>query len=669
MKHTYTNELVHETSPYLLQHAHNPVDWLPWGDEVLKKAKEEGKLLIISIGYSSCHWCHVMEHESFEDKRVARLMNEQFVSVKVDREERPDVDQVYMNAAYLVTGSGGWPLNVIALPDGRPVYAGTYFPKENWIKLLDHFISLQEEQPALLIEQAEKIEQGLIKMEDFPVIGDPNPFKLTEIISFTQSLINNIDFQKGGTRGAPKFPMPGIFEYLLHYHALRKDDNVLEAINITLKQMAMGGIYDHIGGGFARYSVDDHWFVPHFEKMLYDNAQLISLYARAYQLTREPLYKTIVYESTDFIDRELSSPQGGFYAALDADSEGMEGKFYTWTKKEIDQVLGDDADLFSKYYNITHDGNWENNQNILFVNDPDEAIISFQKIKSLKKAMLEARSKRISPGLDNKVLTSWNALMLNAYIDSYRTFNDQIFLDRALKNAQFLSGFLVQDDYSLMRNYMNDQAGINGFLDDYAFTISAFINLYQATFDESWLQISHQLTEYTLHHFFDPATDSFYYTSDEDSGLITRSRELSDNVIPSSSSEMAKNLYFLGTFFENRDYIVKASRLIGAMKEKMLRHPSFHSNWGRLMLYLSDPPMEIAIMGKETQKKRAEFDQGFLPQALFSGGDEEGTLPILQQRMVNDQTTIYVCRNKTCQLPVKSVKEAMIQIKDYSSTV
>ena len=662
-KPEHTNELIHESSPYLIQHAHNPVDWLPWGEKALEKAKNENRLLIISIGYSSCHWCHVMERESFENHDVARIMNMDYVSVKVDREERPDVDMVYMNAAHLITGSGGWPLNAIALPDGRPVYAGTYFPRENWLRLLEHFTELYRDQPELLEEQAQKLVQGLVKMEEIPVIDNPRPFTQIDVSGFTQKLLDSIDFEKGGTYGSPKFPMPVIFEYLLHYHALTGNKTVLEAVDTTLVQMANGGIYDQLGGGFARYSVDDKWFAPHFEKMLYDNAQLISLYSKAYRVTGNPLYKSVVYESMEFIERELLAPGGGFYSALDADSEGGEGRFYTWTSKEVNEILQDEAGLFSEYYNISEEGNWEAGTNILYVSN--EVSSRPDNLKSWKKTMLETRSSRARPGLDNKVLTSWNALMLSACIDSFRAFGEARFLDSALKNARFIAGEMVQDDNSIMRNYMNDHASINGFLDDYAFTAGAFINLYQVTFDEKWLITARRLVQYALHHFYDSNTGTFYYKSDRDKPLISQSRELSDNVIPSSNSEMAKNLFFLGTFFEIKDYIVKATRIAGVMKEKITRHPSFHANWGQLILHLADPPYEVAILGKEAILKRQEFDREYLPQVIFAGGEKEGNLGMLQGRLLKDKTLIYVCKNKACQLPVSDVVKALKQITGH----
>jgi uncharacterized protein YyaL (SSP411 family) len=398
--------------------------------------------------------------------------------------------------------------------------------------------------------------------------------------------------------------------------------------------------------------------------MLYDNAQLISLYSRAYQQSKNPLFRQVVYESTDFIYREMTSSRGAFYSALDADSDGVEGKFYTWTKQEARKVLQNDVSLFSDYFNITEEGNWEHGQNILHIHELDEEFMFSKKLKKMKALMLEARSGRVRPLLDNKVLAGWNALMLNAYIDAYRAFDDEVFRERALLNARFIREMMIQDDYSIMRNYMNDQASINGFLDDYAFTIAGYINLYQATFDEEWLHVAHRLTQYVFDHFSDPSSALFFYTSDEDTPLIVRNKESGDNVIPSSNSQMAKNLFFLGTFLEKRNYIVRASELLTTMKEKVLRHPSFHTNWGSLMLYLSDSPYEVVIMGNDCLEMRAEFDRHYLPRVVFAGGASEGSLDLLKHRLVENQTTIYVCKDKSCQLPVTTVRGALKQLGD-----
>jgi uncharacterized protein YyaL (SSP411 family) len=421
----FRNKLANETSPYLLQHAGNPVDWYPWGNEALEKAKSENKLIIISIGYAACHWCHVMEHESFEDESIAQVMNDFYVSIKVDREERPDVDQIYMDAAYLITGRGGWPLNVIALPDGRPVFAGTYFRKDDWVRILLYFKDLYQKEPETFDREAGKLTDAMKGIKIPGIQENISPFSKKEIEESFRKIISYIDFENGGTRGAPKFPMPNIYELLLTYHFHTKDYQSLEAVNITLYKMANGGIYDHIGGGFARYSTDAMWKVPHFEKMLYDNAQLVSLYSNAYKIRKDELYKKVVYETLEFIETKLTDNSGGFYSSLDADSEGKEGKYYVWKKEEINELLGDRSELFCDYYSVTSIGNWEGT-NILFITQKKEDLLKKYEINEetfgriineSKKILFDERNKRVRPGLDDKILTSWNSLMIKGYVD------------------------------------------------------------------------------------------------------------------------------------------------------------------------------------------------------------------------------------------------------------
>jgi len=521
-KHKYTNHLINESSPYLLQHAHNPVDWYPWGEEALKKAKDENKILLISIGYAACHWCHVMEHESFENEEVAKLMNEYFVPIKVDREERPDIDQIYMSAVQLMTGSGGWPLNCFALPDGRPFYGGTYFPKQNWLTILQKVYDEYKTNPAKVEEFANKLTTGVKQSELISYNSQAPAFSISLLDETVEKWANNFDNKEGGPNRAPKFPIPNNYHFLLRYYYHKQDQEILDHVLLTLNKMAFGGIYDQLGGGFARYSTDKVWKAPHFEKMLYDNGQLVSLYSEAYQLTKDPLYKQIVYETIEFIQRELTSPEFGFYSSLDADSEGEEGKFYVWTRNELEEILGDDESLFSEYYNVTYNGNWEHYNNILLRKKTDKQFadkhkISVkelrQKLTSAKEAVFKVRSKRIRPGLDDKILTEWNALMLKGYVDAYRAFNDDKFLKIALKNAKFIVENMM-DGSRLDRNFKNGKSTINGYLSDYSFTIEAFIALYEATFDEAWLMKAKELMDYAIKHFYDAGSNMFYFTSD-----------------------------------------------------------------------------------------------------------------------------------------------------------
>ncbi|MEO6882478.1 MAG: thioredoxin domain-containing protein [Bacteroidia bacterium] len=668
----YTNHLIHESSPYLLQHAHNPVDWYPWGDSALAKAKKENKLMLISIGYSACHWCHVMEHESFEDTAVADIMNKYFVCIKVDREERPDIDQVYMNAVQLMTGSGGWPLNCFTLPDGKPIYGGTYFRKEDWKNILLSLADTFRLHPEKIREYAEKLTEGVQKSELISKNSQPENFKLDFLTQAYKSWIPRFDTVNGGPNRAPKFPLPNNYEFLLSYYAQTKDKNVLKQIELTLDKMAEGGIYDQVGGGFARYSTDDQWKIPHFEKMLYDNAQLVTLYSQAFQLTKKKLYKQIVDETLAFIAREMTSPEGAFYSALDADSEGKEGKYYVWTKVELQQIIGTDFNLFADYYNVNNVGYWEEDNYILLRKKLDEAFAKEHKIplekletkvQEFKNKLLIAREKRIHPALDDKSLTSWNALMLKAYTDAYKAFGEKLFLDAVLKNANFILQKQLRPDGGLNHTYKSGKSSINGYLDDYSFTMEAFISLYQCTFDEKWLTISKQLADYCILHFQDKTTGMFYYTSDLDAALIARKTELTDNVIPASNSSMAKDLFFLGNYFDDTHYLEISKQMLNNVKPFIVDYPENYSNWMLLMTHFTAPFYEVAIVGSDAIAKQKELESYFIPNKIISGSLVNSTLPLLEDKYVSGKTLIYVCQDKTCQLPVSEVKNAVKEME------
>ncbi len=665
------NHLSGSDSPYLLQHKDNPVNWYPWGDEALAKAKAENKLLVISIGYAACHWCHVMEHESFEDSVVAAVMNRNFVSIKVDREQRPDIDNIYMTAAQMITGRGGWPLNVIALPDGRPVYAGTYFPKEQWIKFLKYFSKMWKEEPEKLIEQAEKVTAGIQQSEQLPMVTVKGEFGKEDLDNIWEKFEKHIDPVRGGRRGAPKFPMPDNWEYLMEYAALEDNTPAARAVETTLDAMARGGIYDHVGGGFARYSTDDQWHIPHFEKMLYDNAQLVSLYSHAWQWKKKARYREVVYETLAFVNRELRSPEGGFFSSLDADSEGEEGKFYVWTAGEIRELLADDAPLFMDYYDVQDRGNWEDGKNVLRVDENLEDVasrykISVEKAKEIiersKKKLLEARSQRVRPGLDDKVLTAWNALMLEGFTDAYLAFAEPEFLEAALVNARFLEKNMMGEDYRLLRNYKDGNASIPAFLDDYALLINAYIKLYEATFDEHWLENAQGLAGYAREHFFDSKSGLFFYTSDKDPSLIARKTEVSDNVIPSSNSAMAMALFRLGQYYYNDDYLAMAEQMLHNVKEQILQQPPYFSNWARLLLLQVHPPYEVAITGPGAHDMMLKLAAHYLPDVLFSGAEKESSLELLKDKF-RTELTIYVCQNKACRKPVHTAEDALKQLR------
>ena len=669
--HSYTNNLIDETSPYLLQHAHNPVNWYPWGKEALQLAKKENKLMIVSIGYSACHWCHVMEHESFEDSTIAAKMNAGYISIKVDREERPDIDQIYMDAAQLMTGRGGWPLNVITLPDGRPVFAGTYFPRDNWAKIVDYFANLYQTDPKKLLDQAEKVTAGITQLEvpEFNEAG--STFEAENYKSIGNKLIATVDLRYGGRKGAPKFPMPSIYEFLLTQDYFLQDEETSRAIKITLDNMADGGIYDHLGGGFSRYSVDETWTVPHFEKMLYDNAQLISLYSHAYQHYGNEKYANAVIETIDFCNRELSDQSGGFYSSLDADSEGVEGKFYVWSEEEINQILGENAELFKSYYGVSKHGNFEEKNILERKISLDELAVKFDtseenvknKLADSKRKMMSERDKRIRPGLDDKILTSWNSLMLIGLLDAYFAIQDESYLARAIKTAEFLKKNQINTSGRILRNHKNGKSNINGFLDDYAFTILAYIKLYEATFDQSWLNEAQKLKEYVDEHFSDEKTKMYFYTADNDEKLIARKMELSDNVIPGSNSAMAHALFQLGQFFYNQSDLERANQMVANAEKDFEEHPYFYSNWARLYGLMGQRHFEVAIVGKDAIEKGKQITNVYQPNKILLGGKTEGNLELLEGKLSKGKTLIYVCENKSCLLPVDDVQKALLQLK------
>ena len=665
------NRLINESSPYLLQHAYNPVDWYPWGDEALEKAKTEDKMILVSVGYSACHWCHVMEHESFEDSTVAAIMNEYFVPIKVDREERPDVDDIYMTACNLITGSGGWPLNAFALPDGRPIWAGTYFPKDQWTDILNQFKKLNEESKDRLIESAEKITEGISSVNELEVVTADLTFTESVLDSIGVKFLNNIDFNEGGRQGAPKFPMPNNYQFLMKYYSLTDNQEAQEAVNITLDKMAMGGIFDHLGGGFARYSVDDVWLVPHFEKMLYDNAQLLSLYSEAYKLTNKPLYRQTVEKIHAFIERELTSETGGIYSSLDADSEGEEGKFYVWQEDEVDSIIGNEASatLFKSYYDITVSGNWEH-KNILNRRSSDEDFIEANAIENkeldqllseCEKKLFAHRETRVRPGLDDKILSSWNGLTVKGYADAYMAIGDESFKNKAIAIATFIRENQLMEDFRLDRNYKDGKSSINGFLDDYAAVIEAFISLYQITFDEKWLENAEKMIDYVLAHFYDNESKMFNYTSDLDPPLAAKRAEYSDNVIPSANSMMARNLFNYGTLRYKPELVDKAKQMLKNMTSQIenSKTPNFFSNWLQLYFDFVVAPYEIAIVGPDADKLRKELSSSYLSNSLILGGETEGTMELLQDKLQEGETFIYVCQNKVCKFPVREVSKAL----------
>ena len=677
MTNKFSNDLIKETSPYLLQHAYNPIHWKAWNEESLTIAKKENKLIIISVGYAACHWCHVMEHESFEDVEVAQVMNDNYINIKVDREERPDIDQVYMNAVQLLTGSGGWPLNIVALPDGRPIWGGTYFKKKQWVTALNQIASLHQSNPEKLHEYASKLEVGIKSLDIVNLNTEDIKFEKIVIDNAINSWSQSFDYNKGGTNRAPKFMMPNNLHFLLREAYQNNHTELQKYVNVTLTKIAYGGIFDHVGGGFSRYSVDDKWHVPHFEKMLYDNAQLVSLYSDAYLTTKNPLYKEVVYDTINFVERELTNIDGTFYSSLDADSVNHkghleEGAFYVWTKVELQNLLNYDFQLFSDYYSINDYGYWEHDNYVLIRKESEETIIKKhninsdilkQKISQCKSLLLQERDKRNRPRLDDKILTSWNALMIKGYIDAFRVFNEESFLKAAIKNAKFIINKQSKDDGGLNHNYKEGKSTINGYLEDYATTIDAFIAIYENTLDENWLHHSRNLTNYALDYFFDNTSKMFFFTSNQDASLVSRTIEYRDNVIPASNSMMAKNLFKLSHFYSNSSYKNIATTMLHNMMPELKKYPSAFSNWMDLMLNYTNNYYEVAIIGNQAIEKVHFLNKKFIPNKLIAGSNNENDLPLLKNRYSEDKTLIYVCVDKACQFPVSEVDQAINLIR------
>ena len=669
------NNLINESSPYLLQHAKNPVNWNPWDKKYLNIAEKQNKLVIISIGYASCHWCHVMERESFQDSAVAKLMNEKFISLKVDREERPDIDQVYMNAIQLMTGSGGWPLNVIALPDGRPIWGGTYFSKEQWLSALNQISVIYEKEPEKFTSYADKVQEGINSLNIVdPAIDD---FESIDLLKYSEKLIDSIDLKFGGFNGAPKFMMPNNLDFLLRYSV---QENNLKAKNIileSLEKIAYGGIFDHIEGGFSRYSTDEKWHIPHFEKMLYDNAQLMSLYSKGFKVSNKKHFKKVVYKIHEYINNEMKDNSGGFYSSLDADSKidennYVEGAYYSWSFSELKNLINEDFDLFSKYYNVNDYGYWkEEDKYVLINNVSDTEFISEhnlteevfnEKLSNWVSILKEAKKDKKKPSLDYKIVTSWNGLMISGYVDAYKAFNDEIFLNEAIESAEFIYKSLTKNDGGLFHNYVNGKSKVNGYLEDYATIIQASLDLYEITLNQKWIARALKLSEYVIKNFSNEQSALFYFTSKKDEELITRTIEFRDNVIPSSNSIMAKNLFKLYHYFDKQEYFDLSKKMALSVTNEFEVYPSGYSNWFDLIYNLKSKFYEVAIVGENAIEKATELNKKYLPNKLVIGSSTSNDLPLLQNRFINGKTLIYVCVNKACKMPTENLDESINMI-------
>ena len=669
------NRLIHESSPYLRQHANNPVDWYPWGAEALERAVREDKPILLSVGYSACHWCHVMERESFEDPGIAALMNEHFVSIKVDREERADIDSIYMAAVQALTGQGGWPMTVFLTPDGKPFYGGTYFPPEERGGLPSF--------PRVLTTMAEvycnrrgdvvNTTNQLIAHMRHMTRSAPGVEPLTDdiIVQAVRELRKQFDDKYGGFGLQPKFPQPMTLEFLLRHYLRAENPAALEMVDLTLDSMARGGIYDQLGGGFHRYSTDTYWLVPHFEKMLYDNALLARLYLHAYQVTRNPAYRRIVEETLDYVVREMTSPEGGFYSAQDADSEGEEGKFFVWRPEEIIDVLGpEDGTLFNDFYGVTIHGNFEG-RSILHVPTPlpdfarsagMEQDALERRLQESKARLMERRLLRIAPERDDKVLTSWNGLMLAAFAEASIVLDRDDYRNVAITNGAFLLEKLVDESGRLLRTYKDGQAKLYAYLEDYAFLIDGLLLLHEATFGERWLEAAIELGRSMVGLFWDETSQQFYDTGSDHEALVIRPRDLTDNAAPAGSSMAANVLLRLAVLTGDSAYNSRAATSLRSAHAVMQRFPTAAGHWlGALDFYLSKTK-EVAIVGDRDDDDTAELVhevfRNYLPNRVFVGRLHDATadgseLPLLEGRtQINGHPTAYVCENYVCQLPV-----------------
>ena len=679
--HQFTNKLIEETSPYLLQHAHNPVNWFPWGEEALSKAKNEDKPILVSIGYSACHWCHVMEKESFEDEETAAVMNEHFVNIKIDREERPDLDHIYMDAVQAMTGSGGWPLNVFLTPAGKPFYGGTYFPPKNafnrpsWKEVLLGVKAAFNQRRNEIDAQAENLTEHLTQANSF---GISSP---TEMEFFTKekieeafvSMMKNADKVWGGFGRAPKFPQSFVIQYLLRFHYVSKNEEALQQALLSIDKMIDGGIYDQVGGGFARYSTDTEWLVPHFEKMLYDNALLISVISEAYQLTGNKRYKQVIEGTIEFIKRELMHPEGGFYAALDADSEGEEGKFYVWDYEETRELLKDDGIIFSDFFDIKPAGNWEG-KTILW-RKKDEKIfcsekgISEEKLQEIiyqgKKLLLKKRNERVRPQTDDKIILGWNALMNTALSKAFAATGNETFRQLAIDNMQFvLNKFSGNNEGKYFHSWKNNIAKQPAFLDDYAFLIQALIQLQETTGNTDYLEKARILVVYVMESFNDTASDFFFYTNANQADVIVRKKEVYDGAQPSGNAVMAENLHRLSLYFDKREWQEKSRSMINSLGNAIVRYPTSFGVWACLLIELTVGTNEIAIISDDPHPILKQALKEYIPhKIIMSGTKGSNSFPLLYGREKADQTSIFLCQNYSCEIPVSSVDALTALIK------
>ncbi len=682
--HTHTNELIHETSPYLLQHAHNPVNWYPWGEQALEKAKAEDKPILISIGYSACHWCHVMERESFEDIGTAELMNKHFINIKIDREERPDLDHIYMDAVQAMTGSGGWPLNVFLTPEGKPFFGGTYFPpvkaynRSSWQDILTGVSNAYHEKKQDILSQAEHLTQHLLKANAF---GSVQPgTKLTESLfsedqlkNIADNILENADTEWGGFGKAPKFPQTFLIQYLLRHYHFTKDKTALDHALLSLDKMIEGGINDQLGGGFARYSIDVEWLAPHFEKMLYDNALLVGVISEAYQITGKESYANALKMTLSFIERELTHEAGGFYSALDADSEGVEGKFYTWQKAEIDALMGEDGPVYCAFYDVSDAGNWEHT-NILRVK---ESLSAFAKKQGMAEKdledlltrssakLMETRSKRIRPMLDDKLLLGWNAMMNTAYAKAFAALGNPAYREMAIRNMQFLESVFQDAGGSWFHTYKEGKAHIPAFLDDYACLIQAYIHLQEITGNGEYLIKARKITEWVIGNFVEESTGFFYYIHKGQTDVIVRKKEVYDGAVPSGNAIMAQNLQYLSIVFDLPQWAAHSSDLLASLGTAIAKYPSSFGVWSMALQNHVKGMLEIAITGQHARDFLAPVMKRFIPNKIIQAEETNSSVfPLLAGKLGFDKEgpAFYLCRNYACLAPFATVETLLANV-------
>ena len=683
--HPYTNNLINETSPYLLQHAHNPVDWYPWGNEALQKANLENKPILVSIGYAACHWCHVMEKESFEDETTAEIMNKNFVNIKIDREERPDLDHIYMDAVQAMTGTGGWPLNVFLTPDAKPFYGGTYFPPSRaynrpaWKDVLLSVANAFHEKRNEIDEQAENLTEHLVQSNSFIIqkqIADGS-FQKENLQKIFLNIMEQADKERGGFGKAPKFPQTFTILFLLRYYYITQKDEALHQAILSLDKMIEGGIYDQIGGGFARYSTDEEWLAPHFEKMLYDNALLISVLSEAFQLTKRERYKEAIGETIEFVQRELLHPLGGFYSSLDADSEGEEGNFYVWEYNDVKNILGNDADIFCEYYDITQHGNWEG-KNILrmkrsFERFAVEQKIDVGKLKKIlqdgKKKLFEKRKNRIRPSTDDKIILGWNALMNSACSKAFAATGEERYRQQAISNMRFLLKDLLSSHTHFYHVWKNGIAKQSAFLDDYAFLIEALIHLHEITADQEWLHHAKVIAEFVIENFSDDQSGFFFFTNRDQNDIIARKKEIYDGATPSGNSVMAYNLYHLSIFFDKKEWRERSQFLISTLEQTIIRYPTSFGIWGCLLQEMIAGTQEIVLTGRHYFKDHIELLGEYIPhRILLVAGNPDPAIPILSGKAILQVSSLWLCRDFICLPPVNSVAD-LIRLIDKREQV